>query len=523
MKVTAEERSYGRGQGRRVFRGGGRGRGRYNFVKTTVECYRCHKLGHFQYECPTVSKEANYEELNNEEEILLMSHIELYGNNREDAWFLDSGCSNHMCGDKDMFCELDEKFRQLVKLGNNTRMTVLGKGKIKLVLNGMQHMVTNVFYVPELKNNLLSIGQLQEKGLAILIKSGTCKIYHPERGLIIQTKMTVNRMFVLIAKAQGKDTSCFHTHTQDVSHLWHCRYGHLSHKGLRTLQYKKMVRGLPQLPTPTTECTACIAGKQHREPFPKKSQWRASQRLQLIHADICGPITPTSNRKKRYFLCLIDDYSRKTWAYFLAEKLEALQHFQHFKKLVEKETGQFIKGIRTDRGGEFNSLEFNEFCQQNGIKRQLTTAYTPQQNGVAERKNRTVMNLVRSMLSEKKIPKSLWAEVVNWIIYVLNRCPTNAIKDMTPEEVWIGMKPSVEHFRVFGCIAHVHIPNAKRTKLENKSVCCVLMGVSEVSKGYRLYDPATKKIITSRDIIFEEEKHWDWDSSHKEEVQMSLE
>jgi len=100
-----------------------------------------------------------------------------------------------------------------------------------------------------------------------------------------------------------------------------------------------MVRGLPQLPTSTTKCTACIIGKQHKESFPKKSQWHVSQRLQLIHADICGPITPTSNSKKMYFLCLIDDYSRKAWVYFLAEKSKALQHFQYFKKLVEKETG----------------------------------------------------------------------------------------------------------------------------------------------------------------------------------------
>jgi hypothetical protein len=185
LKVTSEDRFYGRGQGRGAPRGGGRGRGRYAFNKTTMECYKCHKLGHFQYEYPTVNKEANYAELNNEEEILLMSHMELYDNNREDAWFFDSGCSNHMSGDKAMFCELNKEFRQLVKLVNNTRMTVPGKGKVKLFLDGGHHIVTDVLYVTELKNNLLSIGQLQEKGLAILIKSGTCKIYHSVRGLII--------------------------------------------------------------------------------------------------------------------------------------------------------------------------------------------------------------------------------------------------------------------------------------------------------------------------------------------------
>jgi hypothetical protein len=129
-------------------------------------------------------------------------------------------------------------------------------------------------------------------------------------------------------------------------------------------------------------------------------------------------------------------------------------------------------------------------------------AYSPQQNGVAERKNRIVMNLVRSMLLEKKIPKTFWPEAVNWTIYVLNRCPTFAVKDMTPEEVWSGVKPSIEHFRVFGCVAHIHIPDARRTKLENKNLYYVLLGVSQESKSYKLYDPAAKKIVTSRDIIF---------------------
>lgn len=174
----------------------------------------------------------------------------------------------------------------------------------------------------------------------------------------------------------------------------------------------------------------CMIGKKHRDPIPKKCTWRTTHKLQL---DICGLITPTSNSKKRYSLCFIDDCCRKAWVYFLVEKSEALNSFKCFKNLVEKEIGLFIKFLRTHRGGEFNSEEFNEFCKQNGIKRQLTTAYT-QQNGVAERKNRTVMNMVRSMLSEKKIPKNFWPEAVNWTMYVLNRCPTLAVKNITPEE-----------------------------------------------------------------------------------------
>ena len=133
--------------------------------------------------------------------------------------------------------------------------------------------------------------------------------------------------------------------------------------------------------------------------------------------------------------------------------------------------------LRTDRGGEFTSQEFINFCDVNGIRRQLTTAYTPQQNGVTERKNRTIMNMVRSMISEKQLPKNFWPEAVNWTVHVLNRSPTVAVKNKTPEEAWSGVKPSVEHFRVFGCVSHVHVPDSKRTKLDDKSLSCVLLGV----------------------------------------------
>lgn len=181
--------------------------------------------------------------------------------------------------------------------------------------------------------------------------------------------------------------------------------------------------------------------------------------------------------------------------------------------MVEKEVGASIKCL--DRGREFNSIEFDQFCRKNGIKRQLITSYTPQQNGVAERKNRMVTNLVRAMFTGKQVPKTFWPEAVKWAMYVLNRSPMVAVKDMNPEEAWSGRKPSVEHFHVFGCVAHVHVPDAKRTKLEDKNLRYVLLGVSSESKGYRLYDPIAERIVVSRDVTFEEGKQQEWESDSK--------
>lgn len=185
--------------------------------------------------------------------------------------------------------------------------------------------------------------------------------------------------------------------------------------------------------------------------------------------------------------------------------------------------GNFIKCLRTDRGGEYNSIEFNEFCKENGIKRQLTTAYTPQQNGVAERKNRTIMNMVRAILSEKEVPKSFWADAVQWANHVLNISPTTIDKDMTPKEAWSGNKPSVEHFRVFGCVGYAHVPEVKRTKLDDRSVKCVMIGYSSESKAYKMFDPIEKKAHISRDVIFEEEKKWNWDENYMADQSIELE
>ncbi|RDX88499.1 hypothetical protein CR513_29897, partial [Mucuna pruriens] len=338
-------------------------------------------------------------------------------------------------------------------------MTVVGTGSVRLVFNGTTFLIQN------------------EKGLSILIQNGKCNIYHLSKGLIAHTNMSTNRMFILFNENSIIPTptkECLHT-SSDLTYLWHQRFGHLSYKGLKTLQTRKMVHDLPELDSSSIVCADCFTSKQHRNPIPKASEWRASTILELIHADICGPIKPSQ-------------IVEKGWVYLLSEKSEALECFKSYKKMVEKEVGAFIKCLRTNRGGEFNSLMFKLFCEENGIKRQLTTAYMPHQNGVAERKNRIVINMVCCMLSAKGVPKSFWTEAVNWTFYLLNRCPTHAVNNITPQEAWSGIKPSIKHLRVWGCLAHMHILEAKRGKLDDKIFPCILLGVSDESKGYHLFN-----------------------------------
>lgn len=146
--------------------------------RSTIICFRCGKQGHYQFECTSNENGVNYVEFDEEEELLLMAHAEMSSEEKRGVWFLDSGCSNHLTGEKGWFMELDENFKHSVRLGNSSKMMVQGKGKIRFEVEGMIQVITDVYYIPNLTNNLLSIGQLQEKNLTVLIKNGVCKIFH---------------------------------------------------------------------------------------------------------------------------------------------------------------------------------------------------------------------------------------------------------------------------------------------------------------------------------------------------------
>lgn len=420
-----------------------------------------------------------------------------------------------MTANENIFQDIDTSVKSQVRLGNGALVEAKGKGTIAVQTKKGTRLIKDVLLVPSLQQSLLSVGQMMENGYSLHFAGDSCTIYDKKnKNLeIAVVYMKKNRNFPIQWRYE-KDTAM---KTQvDDSWLWHQRFGHFNFYGLNLLHQKNMMRDLPSITMQDGVCEGCMLGKQRRQPFPSGKAWRAKTMLELVHTDVCGPMRTPSNEQNRYFILFIDDYTRMTWVYFLREKSEVFKVFKKFKNFVEKQSGHVIKVLRSDRGKEYNSNEFDRFCEDEGVEHQQTVGYAPEQNGVSERKNRTVMEMARTMLKERGLPNSFWIEAVNTAVYLLNRLPTKAVQNKTPIEAWSSQKPSAKHLRVFGCICYVHIPDQKRTKLDDKSEKGIFLGYSTQSKGYRVYNLRTKKLMISRDVEFDESASWNWEQEKVE-------
>lgn len=402
-------------------------------------------------------------------------------------------------------------------MGDDHALEIVGIGTVKLSMyDGTTRIIQEVRHVKGLKKNLLSLGQLDGIGCKTRIENGIMKIAKGALVVMKAEKVAAN-LYMLQgetlqeAEASVSSSSC----GEESTMMWHRKLGHMSERGLKILSELKLLPGLKMVSLPF--CEQCVISKQHRLKFSTSSS-RSRGILELIHSDVWqAPVTSLGGAK--YFVSLIDDYSRRCWVYPIKRKGDVFEVFKVFKARVELESGKKIKCLRTDNGGEFANDAFDAFCQQEGIKRQFTTVYTPQQNGVAERMNRTLLERTRAMLRTAKLPKAYWAEAVSTACYLINRSPSTAIELKTPMEMWTGKPADYSNLHTFGSPVYVMYNSQETTKLDPKSRKCIFLGYADGVKGYRLWDSTAHKLVISRDVIFAEDKlHGDSTEMEKPET-----
>lgn len=473
--------------------------------KMEKECFYCHKKGHIKAEC----RKRMHDEKKKTSAVALMATQD---NRDEDyqLWNLDSGSTKHITPDKTQFIQLRSLDEDIyITFGNQTKEPAHGIGDVAVrtrLLNGQfsHFILKDVLYMPGAMTNLFSVRQATSRGAKISFQGSTCTVSMPQIGTIIHAAQ--HEGLYCFSSICHKETAMTAT-AKETAELWHRRYGHMGYDSMAKLpsivsgisvtaeQFKKAAAS-------DNICETCVTSKQNRLPFPS-SQSKTTRPLELVHMDVCGPMQEASLGGNKYVATFLDDYTKLSTVVPVPSKAEVIPAVKKTIILLENQSGQKLQAVRTDRGGEYLNNELKEFYAAKGIMHETTAPYTPEQNGKAERLNRTLMERVRAMLQDAKLPTKMWAEAIATASYIRNRSPTSG-ETKTPVELFYGTKPDVTIMRTFGATAYVHIPKTLRQKLDPVSKKGILVGYELGSKAYRILMEDTKKIVISRDVTFDE-------------------
>ncbi|KAJ9709896.1 hypothetical protein PVL29_001400 [Vitis rotundifolia] len=451
------------------------------------KCNFCHKVGHKQVDC---FKFKNWLEKKRKTNI-----VDVHAN----SWWLDTGATIHVTNSLQELISKRRplKHEELVYMGDGGKVKVEFFGMIKLRLTIESYTFhfgggkVDIFCNSVLIGNAVLFGNLYSLSL--------------HHGPLCDSS-SVN--FVVGCKRARLNLSS--------SMLWHKRLGHISRQRLERLVRDGVLSNLDFSYFET--CVVCLKGKMTAKTRKEKVD-KCGSTLDLIHTDICGPLTPNALGGYKYFITFIDDFSRYGYVELIHEKSDSLNVFKAFKAKMKLQLGKPIKAVKSDRGGEYygrydetgrNPGPFAKFLLECGIDARYTMPGTPQQNGVAERRNRTLLDIVRCMLSNSSLPEFLWGEALRTAAYILNQVPSKFVPK-TPYELWSGKKPSLHHFHVWGCKVEVRPYNPQSKKLDPKTISGFFVGYCIGSRGSRFYCPShTTRIIESdRAVYFEDEVNVD--------------
>lgn len=400
-------------------------------VAKREECFFCKKTGHRKKDCRKhkawLEKQGDKNKGGGESGTKAPDKVNtvgetnflfLVGGKSAKGWIIDSGATRHVVHDKEFFTELDETYRSSVELANGQAAGVNGIGKGNLTFMGengciYSAVVAEVLYAPKLVGNILSVRRLVKNGFNIEFNDRGCQISY--KGQPMGVADTKGELYIL----RQPDTVCtLSTHNDNCIHNLHRRMGHRDPVAIRRMASAGMIDGLRIVECGITEtCDVCMKGKMTRIPFPKKSLSESKAALDLIHTDVCGPMRTETPGGKRYFVTFMDDYSGFTYVHLLKHKSEVMDTMKQFIALCENKFGRKPKTIRSDRGGEYTGSKITDFTKSSGIQIQLTAAYSPQQNGRAERKNRTLVEMARCMLIDADLPYTFWGEAISTANY----------------------------------------------------------------------------------------------------------
>ncbi|HEV7738391.1 MAG TPA: DDE-type integrase/transposase/recombinase, partial [Chlamydiales bacterium] len=400
-------------------------------------------------------------------------------------WMLDSGCFDHITSNMSDFSHYTSTSRPsyITLADKKTKIEYRGYGTVigMTKVDGQERKIIlqQVLYCPTLEGRFLSLTSLTEKDITLTFQ-------RTKAALILKGQVTAyahqhNRQWwVPLSMATPSINSMSSTLPIEVLHQ---RLGHLSWSALKYLGQDLDRTTKRKLST----CEGCLLGKSTRRSYPSSSH-RSTEPFQLVHMDLCGPMQTRSLEGHDYFMIMVDDYTRFLWVPFLLKKDEAFSHYRNFVNMVSTNFEHKIKGIRSDRGGEFLSKDFKQFLLNQGTTHQLTAPDTPQQNGMAERANRTVVQAAKAMLHMAGLSYGFWERAVETAVFARNHSPTQSLSYKSPYELLFGRQPDIAFMRVFGCLAYRNVTSDNRQKLDPSSERLTFVGYDNQTKGYKLWD-----------------------------------
>ncbi|GJR30179.1 retrovirus-related pol polyprotein from transposon TNT 1-94 [Tanacetum coccineum] len=353
-------------------------------------------------------------------------------------------------------------------------------------------------------NTIISVVSLCDANLEVSFRKSTCYICDLKRNDLLTGSRATDLYSITLQNTSTPNPICTMAKaTSSQVWLWHHRLSHLNFDSI--LSKNDIVIGLPKLKFVKDHlCSSCELGKAKRKSFHTKTTPSSKRWLQLLHMDLCGPMRVESINGKKYVLVIVDDYSRYTWTHFLRSKDETPEVLIDFLRLVQRGLHAQVRTVRTDKGTKFLNKTLHAYFATEGIKHETSTARTPEQNGVVERRNRTLVEAARTMLSAAKVPLFFWAEAIATTCFTQNRSLVIPRHEKTPYHIINGRKPSVKFFYIFGSLCYIVRDGENLDKMKEKGDACIFVGYSTQSRAYRVYNKRTRVIVETIHVNFDE-------------------